>query len=233
MQLIAPDIFAEVSQLSVGACLIGLILGVCIWTTGWWQHKFWVVVSVTAAAGMYGLQTGRAAGVQPLVAGLLAALAAGWMGLELARVLAFIGGGLTSSFLVQTFVPTAHEPLIAFLAGGLFGVVLFRLWMLVLTSMMGAIVATYCGLGLAGHWLKFDASKVVAEKAALLNMVVCGAAILGVLIQGRWDTWRVTAPTRKKTKAMKTLNDTERDAVKATTTTRGPLSRLLLPKKAG
>src|SRR5438874_3913056 len=69
MQLIAPDLFAEVSRLSVGACTIGLVLGLLVWFTGWWQHRFWVVAALTTGAGIYGLQQGRIAGVQPLVAG--------------------------------------------------------------------------------------------------------------------------------------------------------------------
>src|SRR5262249_32647841 len=151
MQLIAPDLFAEVSRLSVGASVIGLVLGILIWLTGWWQHRFWVVVAITAGAGIYGLQQGRIAGGQPLVAGLLAALAAGFMAVELAKVLAFLGGGVAGGFLVQSFVPSLHEPLIAFLCGGLIGVVLFRLWTLVLTSLVGTLIAVYAGLGLGQH----------------------------------------------------------------------------------
>ena len=48
MQLIAPDLFAEVSRLSIGACIIGVIVGILIWITGWWQHRFWVVSMLTA-----------------------------------------------------------------------------------------------------------------------------------------------------------------------------------------
>ena len=110
MQLIAPDIFGEVGRLSTGACIIGFVAGLLIWLTGWWQHRFWVVASLTAAAGVLGLQSGRANGVQPLVAGLLAALAAGYLALELARVLAFVGGGAVSGLLVRTFLPTGYEP---------------------------------------------------------------------------------------------------------------------------
>ena len=61
------------------------------------------------------------------MAGLLAALGAGYLALELARVLAFVGGGAVAGLLVKTFLPTLHEPLLAFLAGGLLAVLLFRL----------------------------------------------------------------------------------------------------------
>src|SRR6202035_2038590 len=52
MQLIAPDIFSEVGQLSAGACVLGFTIGFLIWLTGWWQHRFWVVASLTAIAGI-------------------------------------------------------------------------------------------------------------------------------------------------------------------------------------
>jgi hypothetical protein len=232
MQLIAPELFAEVSRLSVGACIIGLVLGLLIWCTGWWQHRFWVVAVLTAIAGMYGLQQGKAAGVQPLVAGLLAALAAGWMAVELAKVLAFVGGGVTSSLLVQGFVPSVHEPLLAFLSGGLLGVVLFRLWMLVFSSFIGTLIAVYSILGLSEQWLKADMSSIVAQKPGLLNLIVAAGVLLGVLVQGKFDAWLSSSTDRRKTKAMKTLSDAEKDALK-TVKPRGAISRMIWPKKAG
>src|SRR2546430_98457 len=84
--------------LSGGAWALGFAVGLLVWRTGWWQLRFWIVVSLTAVAGIYGLQSGRASGVQPVVAGLLAARGAGFLGLELARLLAFAGGGAVASF---------------------------------------------------------------------------------------------------------------------------------------
>lgn len=232
MQLIVPDLFAEVSRLSVGACIIGLVLGLLLWATGWWQHRFWVVAFITAGAGVYGLQQGKLAGVQPLVAGLLAALAAGWMAVELAKVLAFIGGGAAGSLFVQSFAPNLHEPLLTFLSGGLFGVVLFRLWMLVLTSFFGAMVAVYCALGLAQHVLKADVQGLVQNKPGLLNLVVFGTVLAGVLIQGKFDSWRTSKDDRTKSKAMKNMSDAEKDALKSVKG-RSPIMKLIWPKKAG
>jgi hypothetical protein len=232
MQLIAPDLFAEVSKLSVGACFLGLALGLLIWLTGWWQHRFWVVAILTAGAGMYGLQQGKAAGVQPLVAGLLAALAAGWMAVELAKVLAFVGGGIAGSLLVQAFVPNVHEPLLSFLSGGLLGVILFRLWMLVLTSFIGTLTAVYAALGLGEQWLKADVTTIVAQKPGMLNLVVAAGILLGVLVQGKFDAWLSSSNDRRKTKAMKSLSDAEKDALK-TVKPRGAIMRMIWPKKAG
>jgi hypothetical protein len=232
MHLIAPDLFAEVSRLSWGACAIGVALGVLVWLTGWWQHRFWVVASLTAAAGIAGLQSARTAGVQPLVAGLLAALAAGYLAMELARLLAFAGGGVACSLLLRTFVPTLHEPLLAFLAGGLIGVLLFRLWTIVLTSLLGTLVASYAGLGLAGHWLKLNGAEVVAQKSGLLNAAVGAGTLLGVLVQGKIDGWRTSSGKRKKAKALATLSTDEREAIKKMPP-KGGWMRYIKPKKAG
>src|SRR6266403_1336700 len=63
MQLIAPDLYEEVTRLSGGACALGLVVAVLLWLTGWWQHRFWLVASLTTAAGIVGLQQGRSGGV--------------------------------------------------------------------------------------------------------------------------------------------------------------------------
>jgi hypothetical protein len=214
MQLIAPDIFGEVGQLSAGACVIGFAAGLLLWLTGWWQHRFWVVTSLTAVAGIYGLQSARATGVQPMVAGLLAALAAGYLALELARLLAFLGGGTVAGLLVQTFMPTLHEPLLAFLAGGLLAVLLFRLWMLALTSLVGMMIMSYTGLAMLGRWTHLQAPAVVAGNVGLLNGIVVGGMLLGLVAQAKFDNWRSTRGKRMKAKVMAGLTEDERTALK-------------------
>src|SRR5438477_8634032 len=194
MFLIAPDLYVEVSRLSGGACMIGLGLGVFIWLTGWWQHRFWLVASLTTTAGIFGLQQGRAAGVQPLVCGLLAALAAGLIAMELSKVLAYAGGGLAASLIARAYLPTA-DPLLAFLAGGLLGIVMFRLWMLALTSFLGTLLATCCGLALGTQMLLLDGPVLVQQKSTVLNSFVGGGTLLGILIQGRLDAWRAGSTT--------------------------------------
>jgi hypothetical protein len=233
MQLIAPDLFAEVSRLSWGACAIGVVIGVFVWITGWWQHRFWIVAGLTATAGIIGLQSGRNAGVQPLAAGLLAALSAGFLAMELARLLAFVGGGAVCGLLVQSFVPTLYEPLLTFLVGGLLAALMFRLWMIVLTSLIGALLMVYAGLSLAGIVLKVDGAAVVAQKAGMLNAVVGGVVLLGVVIQGKFDGWRSNSGKRKKAKALATLNEEERAAIKKVPPAKGGWLKFVKPKKAG
>jgi hypothetical protein len=233
MELIAPDVFAEVGQLSAGACVLGFSAGFLVWLTGWWQHRFWVVASLTAIAGVYGLQSGRASGVQPLVAGLLAALGAGYLALELARVLSFVGGGTVSGLLVKTFLPTLHEPLLAFLAGGLLAVLLFRLWMLALTSGLGMLVMTYTTLAMLGRWTLMDASTVVAGKVGLLNGVVIGGMLAGIVAQGKFDSWRSSRGSRMKAKVLAGMSEDERNALKKASAKPGAFGKFFKPKKAG
>jgi hypothetical protein len=234
MQLIAPDIFAEVGRLSNGACAIGFALGLLLWLTGWWQHRFWVVASLTATAGILGLQSGRANGAQPLVAGLLAALGAGYLALELARVLAFVGGGAVSGLLVKTFMPTMHEPLLAFLAGGLLAVLLFRLWMLALTSLVGMLLMTYSAMALLGRWTLMDSAAVVTGKVGLLNGVVIGGMLAGIVFQGKFDSWKSSRGTRMKAKVLAGLSEDERTALKkASAAKQSAFGKFFKPKKAG
>jgi K+-sensing histidine kinase KdpD len=202
--------------------------------TGWWQHRFWVVASLTAAAGIYGLQTGRASGVQPLVAGLLAALGAGYLALELARVMAFVGGGSVAGLLVKTFLPTLHEPLLAFLAGGLLAVLLFRLWMLALTSLIGMMVMTYTALAMLGRWTLMDSSAIVSAKVGLLNGVVISGMLAGIVAQSKFDKWRTTRGSRMKAKVLSGLSEEERNALKKAAVAKGgTFGKFFKPKKAG
>jgi hypothetical protein len=103
--------------------------------------------------------------------------------------------------------------------------------MLVLTSFFGAMVTVYCVLGLAQHLLKADVQGLVQNKPGLLNLVVFVTVLGGVLIQGKFDTWRTTKEQRTKSKAMKTMTDAEKDALK-TVKGRSPIMKLIWPKKA-
>ena len=92
-------------------CGVGIAVGLLLWLFGWWGHKFWIVLATTVVAGIAGLSSARSAGVQPFVAGLLLAVAAGLMALALARLMAFIGGGMVVLALTRAFADlgrTAH-----------------------------------------------------------------------------------------------------------------------------
>src|SRR5689334_12667394 len=131
MQLIAADVLAEARGLSWPVSAFGITVALLLWVFGWRWHRFWIVFFATVAAGLAGLSMQEAVGPRMLAAGLLFAVAAGLLAIDLSRLVAFGAGGLTCWFSVHAIVPTFQEPLICFLAGGILGVFTYRLqWML-------------------------------------------------------------------------------------------------------
>jgi hypothetical protein len=182
MQLLAPDILDDARHLSPAVCLAAWAVGLLLWLLGWWGHRFWIVLAATTAAGVLGLAHGPA-GVPPLVAGLLCAVAAGALALDLARVLAFLAGGLATWLVFRHAAPAWDEPLVSGLAGGLAGLLLFRLWTMALTSFAGTLLMAYAALCLADRFGKITVTDWADRNALLLNAVCGGVALLGLLFQ--------------------------------------------------
>jgi MFS family permease len=183
MQLLDPDILREARHLSLTVSLAGLTLGLMLYLFGWWGHRFWIVLITTVVAGVCGLYSGSSVGAQPMVAGLLLALAAGVLALALVRVIAFGFGGFTVWVTIHTLFPSWNEWLICFLLGGLLGLVLFRFWTMVLTSFAGSLLMSYSGLCLADRLGKLDAVTVADKNGLLLNWAFGGMVVLGVALQ--------------------------------------------------
>jgi hypothetical protein len=152
--------------------------------TGWWGHRFWIVLATTFLAGLFGLIKGPVLQVQPLVAGLLLAIAAGLLALALVRVVAFAAGGVAAWLLVRALAPaTWQEPLVCFLVGGLVGLLLFRVWMMVLAGLWGSLLMIYFGLWLGDRLEKWDAVALTTNHAELFNWGCAGLALGGFLLQ--------------------------------------------------
>jgi len=184
MQLIAPDILLEARGLTGALCGTLCVLGGALWLFGWRWHRFWVVAGITLAAGLLGLSAGRAAGgTQIMALGILIAVAAGMMALELAKVFAFVAGGCGAWLAVQWVFPQAQELWAVFLSGGLLGLLLYRLWTMLLTSLAGVLLASHAGLLLLEQAIPFDAAKWVTENQPALNGVAVGLVVLGILLQ--------------------------------------------------
>jgi hypothetical protein len=183
MELVAPDIVGDVKMLSAGLCGAGLAVGLALWLLGWWSHRFWVVLTITLLAGVYGLYEAPAWRVQPLLTAVLLALAAGLLGLALMRLLAFAAAGVAAVLGLQALVPTLDQPLICFLAGGLLGVLLFRFWVMALTSAAGTLLMAYAALGLAQHLCRLDAVAFSEQHGVLLNWLCGVTAVLGLATQ--------------------------------------------------
>ncbi len=185
MQLILPDVLTTARGLSPGAAGFLALVGVLLWAVGWRWHRFWVVFGITLAAGLIGLTAGHTAGGQVMVVGVLLAVTAGLLALELAKILAFVTGGAAAWAAAQAVLPQAQELWAAFLSGGLIGVVLYQFWTMLTTSFLGVLVTWHAGLVLAEQFGKFDAAKWAGEHTAALNGGVIVAALLGVLVQAK------------------------------------------------
>jgi hypothetical protein len=183
MQLIAPDVLAEARGLTAAMSGTICVLGFALWLFGWRWHRFWIVAGITLAAGLIGLNAGRSGGTQVMAVGILVAVAAGLMALELAKVLAFVAGGCGAWLAVQWVLPQAQELWAVFLCGGLFGLLLYRLWTMLLTSLIGALFAVHAGLLLLEPVFHFDPVAWATGHVAALNGVIAGMVVLGILVQ--------------------------------------------------
>jgi MFS family permease len=183
MQLVVPEILADARGLSMGIVIFGLAAGLFLWLFGWWSHRFWVVLTTTVLAGIYGLYEGTAFQAQPLAAALLLAVAAGVLALSLVRVLAFLAGGMAGLWAIQAAFPSVSQHALCFLAAGLVGLFLFRVWMMALTSLAGCLLAGYCGLTLLDRAGTMDAVEWTSHGAVLLNWLCVFLAVVGVLLQ--------------------------------------------------
>lgn len=195
MALLAPDILAEVRELSPLLTGTGFALGLFLWLYGGRTHRFWLVLVLTVAVGVAGLYYGPAYGVLPLVSGLLLAVSAGAMALSLARLCIFAAAGFAGLAVAQFF--KWDEPLVSFLLGGLTGMLFYKLWITLLASAAGTLLMGYSGLGLLAKLSKVDPMAWVERNGPLLNWAVAVGALLGVLAQSVLE--RRTA--RKKEKA--------------------------------
>ena len=190
MQLVAPDILADACGLSIGLVMLGMVLGLALWLFGWHCHRFWIVLITTVLAGVYGLYEAPAFRAQPLVAAVLLALAAGLLALALVRLLAFLAGGMAGLLAIQAMAPSLDQPLICFIISGLVSLFLFRLSVMVLTSLTGTILLGYSGLCLLNHYGAMDAVAWTDQGAILLNWMCGLMALLGFGFQFLLDRRR-------------------------------------------
>ncbi len=183
MQLVAPNILEEARGLSPFLNAAALAVGLFLWLFGARGHRFWIALAITAAAGLVGLCQGPAYNVQPLVAGLLLALAAGALALSLVRVLLFIAGGFTALALLDVVAPGWGEPIVTFLVGGLGGIFLYRFWITTLTSLGGTLLIAYSSLCLLDRFRLVNAPAWSGRNGPLLNWACGAAAVLGIVLQ--------------------------------------------------
>jgi hypothetical protein len=197
MQLVAPEILAEARGLSVTITGTAFALGFLMWLFGWRGHRFWIVLAMTAGAGVIGLYSAPAYGTRPLLAGLLFAGAAGLLALALVRVVVFAAGGVAGWLLVRAVVPAWGEPLVCFLIGGLVGILLIRVWTMALTSAAGTMLMAYSGLCLANSLGNLDAVAFAENQSTILNVACGGVTLMGLFLQFLLERRRGHAASRR------------------------------------
>ena len=208
MHLFAPDILTEARGLSPGVCVTAIVLGLLLWLFGWRWHRFWTVLSVTFAGAVYGLTTGDAGDAQVLAFAVLLALSAGLLALEMARLFAFAAGGTAVWLAVGSFFPNAQATNLYFLAGGLAGVLFYRLWTMAATSFLGALLAGYAGLVLAESQTTIDAAGWADRNSVFLSVAVGLMSALGIAVQGaqlRRQNWRDAEWRRRRLRKYRPL----------------------------
>jgi len=198
MFLLNPAVIAEASGLSAGASGFLLFVGFLLWAFGWRWHRFWVVFAITLGAGIAGLSAGQSAGVQILVVGVLSALAAGMLALELARILAFLSGGVAAWLAATLVAPGAQELWAVFLCGGLLGVVLYKLWTMLAMSLLGILVCWHTFFAMTETLFRWDAAKLAAENGSAFNGAIAVATLFGVLIQAKTGQPEESEPAKAK-----------------------------------
>jgi MFS family permease len=206
MQLVAPDILAEAVReggLSPLLSILGVVVGLMLWLLGWRAHRFWIVLITTVMAGVYGLYQAPEYRAQPLLAGILLAIAAGMLALALVRLVAFVAGGIAALLLMQALIPAWDEPLVFFLLGGLIGLVLFRIWTMALTSLAGTLFLAYSSLCLADKWGKLNAVLWAEKQTVLLNWICGGLTCLGLITQFYLERRRVQRQKKAEQEAQK------------------------------
>ncbi len=183
MTIVATDILGDLCGLSLGLISSLVPVGVLLWLLGWWSHRFWIVLSTTVLAGIFGLLEATSWRVQPIVVAVLLAIAAGVLALALVRVITFAAGGLASIYLVQFMFPTWNQPVICFLVGGLVCLLLFRWFFMALTSFLGSAVVVYGTLALMHYHEAMDALGWAETNATFLTLLCAAMSVVGFVVQ--------------------------------------------------
>ena len=185
MQMISPEILADAKGLSIGAAAFFLLVGAMLWSLGWRWHRFWIVFALTVTAGLLGIAAGRSSGTQVLVVGVLLAIVAGMLALEVARIVAFLTCGLAAWIAAQAVMPEAQELWAVFLCGGLVGVVLYKFWTMLATAAIGSLFVGHAALILMDTAGVLKADEWATKNAAILNGWFVVNILVGIAIQ----TW--------------------------------------------
>jgi hypothetical protein len=211
MQLIAPDILVDTRDMALEITALAIGGGLLLWLNGWRWHRFWLVLLATVTAGLLGLKQGVNFGTPPLVAAAVLALTAGALVVALLRGLAFAAGAVTAWLAMQALMPTWEQPLLCLLGGGLLGLLLFRFWIMALTSFAASVLLLYCSLSVADRPMQCcDAVVLAGQQTNLLNATVGLLTGFGILAQTLLDRRRARKIKERKQREEEARKENER-----------------------
>ncbi len=200
MQVLTPDVFADVLELPAAALLIMVALGVLLSLTGWLWHRFWLTICVSLIAGLIGIRQAPAWGIaQPIVAGILMAAAAGCLALSLARVGLFLAYGLGAWYAMKRLSPELAIPAVCICIGGLFSVLFYRFCVVLLTTILGSLLLGFGGLALAQQNQWFPVKTWLLEQSLLVHAIWGGGVLLTLMLQLYF--WRAAKRRQKRLRA--------------------------------
>ena len=229
MNLLDADLLREWTRLSTPALGFGIAAGLLLWLFGWRWHRFWVVLTVTIAGGMAGLKTGQIVGGHALAFGLLLAICAGLLALELARLVSFLLGGLFFGLIVQSYFPDGQERWLAFLVGGLLAVLLYRLGTMTISSFAGSSLILYGAAALAVRREADLEDWTDRHRLAFHSLMVVGT-IVGIVAQGFLDRCFKRRDMLRATRLEEKIREAERERVLASIPLAVPEPKKLLER---
>jgi signal transduction histidine kinase len=195
MEILIPEILDEARGLPMTITVPTLVVGLLLWLMGSWGHRFWLVLAITVAGGIAGLRYAPSLGLLPLVA-----VSAGILALALVRIMVYALAGLAAVALARALNPGWNEPTVFFLGGGLLGVIFFRLWITIITSLAGAVLIAYSSLCIGDRVGWLDAMTMLSRHGPLLNGSCLGVGAVGVAGQLLFERGRTARQKKKKEK---------------------------------
>jgi hypothetical protein len=179
--MINVEVLQAARGMSVAMLSTWLALGLAVWLFGWRWHRFWITSAAVIAAAAITWQCGNIwTQTPPVIAVIVVALAAAVVAVELARLVVFVLGGAILLYLTSQHLPEFHDTWLAFPLGGLVAVLLFRLGWIIITSLLGTLIATHAILLLVEPIATFDSVQWSRDNSLSIHIGMCIWIIVGI-----------------------------------------------------
>jgi hypothetical protein len=111
-----------------------------------------------------------------------------------------LASGASAWLAANLLFPNGQELWVAFLIGGLLGVLLYRFWTMLLTSSAGVLLGSNSLLAFIDRLFHFDSVAFAERNALMLNGAIMAVAVLGVVVQSLFE--RIWMRLKKRLKKM-------------------------------